>query len=389
MTAFKLARPLNLSLTGSLSVSGDISLDWVSQVASQTWATIPGTALSAADPDPGRTEAWAGSGGQAAIVTAWGSAWLDPATGLQYCWGGGHSNYYGNELYVRDLSAASPAWSRVSDPSDLASYSNATGTATEYSDGRIRSSHCYNALVWVPGVGPVMAGLSSRATDGGHGSSAIFTFNTSTGAATASSTATNSGSGTGVAACYDSTRGTSGSIWMRRVGTSYIQRHDIAADTRSNVGSQQAWSGQCSLAAHPSGDYLLVGNGDADQGQTVSGGWCVFNCATGSYSTPTFSGSVSGGLWPGWCQPVWVESLGCFCAWDNDTDRTRITTLTPGTDPFTDTWTISYLTVSGSNAVTPSAAATQGTYGRFAYWEQAGGFVVFNSASETGYFYKI
>jgi hypothetical protein len=64
-------------------------------------------------------------------------------------------------------------------------------------------------------------------------------------------------------------------------------------------GDLLAWSGQCSLAAHPGGSYLLVGNGDTDQGQTVSGGWCVFDPAgTGGtyYHSPTFSGTVSGGL---------------------------------------------------------------------------------------------
>lgn len=315
--------------------------------------------------------------------------WTDPLTGRQWRWGGGHTDYRGNELYYRDLLVASPAWVRVNDPSDLADYGHSVGTDTTYSDGRIRSSHVYNALVYVPGVGPAMAGLSSRATDGGHGSSAIFTVNTTTGAFTASSTATNSGSGTGVAACFDGTRGTQGSIWMRRVGTSYIQRHDYAADTRVNVGGQEAWAGQCSLAMHPSGSYMLVGNGDPDQGQTVSGGWCVFDPATGTYYYPTFSGSVSGGLWPGFCQPVWVASLGKFCAWDNDTDRHLITTLTPGANPFSDTWTISALTVDGGNTVTPSAAPAAGTYGQFSHIPAAGILTMCATATHPGYFFKL
>lgn len=366
---------------------------WVTGATARTWVTIPGSALSAADPDPGRTAPWSGSGGQASIVSAWGSAWLDPETGLQYITGGGHSNYYGNEFYSRDLAVASPSWTRVSEPSDLGTpastnYGHGVGTATAYSDGRLRSTHTYNALVWAPGTGPVMAGLSSRTTDGGNGSMALITFDAADGSSTLSSTATSSGSGTPIAACYDATRGTAGVVWIRRTGTSFMLKHDIAADTRSTVGGQEAWSGGCSLAAHPSGDYLLVGNGDA-LGQTVSGGWCVFDCATGTYYTPTFTGTVSGGLDPGECQPVWVESLGCFCAWDNATVRDRITTLTPGADPFTNDWTISYLSIDGSNAVTPSAAQGAGTYGRFAYWEQAGGFVLFNAADEAGFFFKV
>lgn len=366
---------------------------WWETPTARTWVTIPGAALSAADPDPGRTAAWSGSGGQASIVSAWGSSWLDPATGMQYITGGGHSNYYGNEFYSRNLAVASPSWTRVSEPSNLGTpastnYGMGVGTGTHYSDGRLRSTHAYSAMVWAPGTGPVMAGLSSRTTDGGNGSMALVTFDTADGSATLSSTATSSGSGTPVAACYDATRGTAGSIWIRRNGTSSMLRHDIAADTRATVGSAQEWVGGCSLAAHPSGDYLLIGQGDQN-GQTISGGWCVLDCTTGTYYTPTFSGTVSGGLWPGESQPVWVAALGCFCAWDNDTVRDRITTLTPGANPLTDTWTISYLSVDGANAVTPSAAQANGTFGRFGYWEQAGGFVLMNANNETGYFFKV
>lgn len=369
---------------------------WITGAVSGRWGEIPGGTLADVDPDPGRTAAWAGSGGQAEIVNAWGSMWTDPLTGRQWRWGGGHSNYRGNELYYRDLLVASPAWVRVNEPSDLGepwatTYGHGVGTATTYSDGRIRSSHAFNAFVWVPGIGPVMAGLSSRATDGGNGSMALVTFNTSTGAATFSSTATSSGNGTPVAACYDSTRGASGSIWIRRTGTSFMLRHDIAADTRTTVGAQKAFSAECSLAYHPD-DWILLGSeGDGGSGGpdwSGSAKFCVFDCATGSYYFPTFSGTVSGGLQAGTCQPIWVPEEGKFCAWDNDTDRTLITTLTPGADPFSDPWTISALTVDVGNTVTPSAAPAAGTYGQFNYIPAAGIFTMCATATHPGYFYK-
>ncbi len=365
---------------------------WITGAVSGRWGEIPGGTLADVDPDPGRTAAWAGSGGQATIVTAWGSMWTDPLTGRQWRWGGGHTDYRGNELYFRDLLVASPECVRVSDPSDLADYGHSVGTATTYSDGRIRSSHVYNALVWVPGVGPVMAGLSSRATDGGNGSMALFTVNTTTGAFTPSSTATNSGSGTPIAACFDPTRGTQGSIWIRRNGTSFMLRHDYAADTRVTVGSTKEWAGECSLAYHPD-DYILIGSegdgGSGGPGWTGSAKFCVFDCSTGDYHFPAFTGTVSGGLQAGKCQPVWVSSLGKFVAWDNDTSRTLLTTLTPGADPFVDDWTIGTLAVDGGNTVTPSAAPNNGTYGQFAYIPAAGILVQCATASHPGYFYKV
>jgi hypothetical protein len=166
-----------------------------------------------------------------------------------------------------------------------------------------------------------------------------------------------------------------------------MRRYDVAADSWSDVGGVEALANMCSLAIHPSGDYILLGNGSDDLGQTRP--WTVFRCSDGAYLTPTFSGAVSGGLWPGKAQPVWVPSLGAFCCWDNDTARTLITTVTPGADPYTDTWTVSSLSVDGGNAITPSAAQVHGTFGRFAYWPDAGGFVQLNSTAGPGYFFKL
>jgi hypothetical protein len=121
----------------------------------------------------------------------------------------------------------------------------------------------------------------------------------------------------------------------------------------------------------------------------------VFDCTAETWHFPTFSGAPAvnnpgtGGLWPGLCQPTWVPNLGAFCAWDNDTSRTLITTLAPGADPRTDAWTVSTLAVDGGNTVTPSAAQGNGTYGRFQYWPAGGGFVLLNAASGPGYFFKL
>lgn len=115
----------------------------------------------------------------------------------------------------------------------------------------------------------------------------------------------------------------------------------------------------------------------------------VFDCVTGTVYTPTFSGSVSGGIRLGKQQWHWVESLGVAASWDNASSRTLITTLTPPADPRTGTWTVGSLSVDGSNAVTPDAAATNGTFGRFAYSSALDGFLVFNSTSGSTYFFKL
>jgi hypothetical protein len=142
----------------------------------------------------------------------------------------------------------------------------------------------------------------------------------------------------------------------------------------------------------PTHDLLLVGNGDTGLGQTVTGGWCVFDCTTGGYHFPTFSQqaspALSNGLEPGRCQPVWVPELGCALAWDHTTNRTAITTLTPTGDPRTDPWTVGTLTVAPGNTVTPTAADPTGTYGRFFVWRQARIAGVVNAINQPTYFFR-
>lgn len=376
-----------------------------------TWVAIPGNTLQAVDPtanpavNPNYPAAapWDNGKSLRGSIAAWCGATINPSLGIVWMTAlGGHSDYYGNGVFRWALNRDTPAWTVIRNPSNLASYALTAGTDATYSDGTPRSSHSYNAPVYIPGYGPALAGLEGVVTDGRTGSRAVVIFSETNGAATFGGTPPVSGLSTGVAACFDPTRGTAGSVWQRWQGTSLIQRYDVATDSWASTAGQsiQAWSGQCSLAIHASGDYLLVGNGD-NQGlagavrQSVTGGWCVFDCAAQSYHFPTFTGAPAlntaqtGGLWPGQCQPVWVPALGCFCAWDNDSSRTSIITITPpATNPKTSSWTVGTLAVDASNAVTPSAAQAAGTYGRFAYWPGAGGFVLLNDWNETGYFFK-
>ncbi len=402
----------NMIITANSSLPLPSAPAWTN-ITSATWIAIPGTStLQSVDPkdnplvNPSYPAAapWDASGGLRDSITAWCGMCGDSSRGIMFQTAqGGHSNYYGNGVYRLSLNRAEPLWAVIKNPSNLPSYTIASGTDAAYSDGTPRSNHGYNSCVYIPGVGPALAGLEGVAHDGRLGTRAVVTFSEANGVATFGSAPSASGSSTGIAACYDGTRGAQGSVWKRHQGTSIIMRWDVATNTWSNNPSQspQAWAGSVCLAAHPSGDYLLVGNGDNLGGggaaqQTIAGGWLVFRCSDETYHTPTFTGAPAlnnpqtGGLWPGKCQPVWVPSLGCFCAWDNSTSRTSIITITPpASNPYSNAWTVGTLPVDGSNVVTPSAAASEGTYGRFFYWEPAGGFVVINAWNETGYFYKI
>lgn len=389
---------------------GDGLPAWVSSVASQTWTQIPGNTLSDIDPgndsnytsSPG-SEAWRGTGGINASMTAWNGAAHDPATGRMYQIAeGGHGDYAGNGVYVWDLSLATPAWSIILPPSgaigqpSVADYSDGQEASGTYSDGRPRSWHGYNGSVWVPGVGPCMAGQTAQHSTGVIGPRRVVKFSASTGEATFGSAATATGNGSSIAACYDSTRGSSGSIWRRWHGTAKLERYDIAADSWVQVGSLEAWNGANSLTYLSGHDCILIGNGQGygTPGQSITGGFCIFDCAAGTYHYPTFTGAPSlgsahnGGLWPGEVQPIWLEAKGYAVAWGNQTNRTQILRLTPGADPTSDAWTVDTLPVSGSNTHTPSAAQTNGTHGRFGYWAAVDALYLVNAATQQGSIYR-
>jgi hypothetical protein len=83
----------------------------------------------------------------------------------------------------------------------------------------------------------------------------------------------------------------------------------------------------------------------------------------------------------------WDASRHRFVLWSNATNRAQISTLTPGSNYFTDPWTAGSLAVNASNATVPSAVGVNGVYGRFAISPSYDGVFLLNSVSEPVFFY--
>lgn len=378
--------------------------EWARNAASQTWVTVP-VAATLDSIDPADTATWnpvfpstpeweANLLRQAMIVDAWCGATYDEATDQMWLGlGGGHGDYAGNEIYACRFSEAAPRWRMVRPPSGAVGNTLTTNDGQDstglYSDGRPRATHTTNRWVYAPGVGPVIAAHGATSWGGNAGKSWSLFFNETNGEALISSDSAGlimtqvSGSG----GCYDPSRH---AIWWCPMGTTAIRRYDIPTSggvntgTMTAVGSAFSKSGYSSLCYLPGFDCLLVGVSD----EGALGSWRVFDCVTGTLHTPTFSGTPAVAD-QGQTQWRWAPSLGAACGWNNSSNTTLITKLTPGANPRTDAWTVSTLPVDGSNAVTPSAKTSHGTYGRFAYSPRMGGFIVFNSTTGSTYFYKI
>jgi hypothetical protein len=78
------------------------------------------------------------------LVQAWNGGAVDSARSRLLVWGGGHADYWGNEMYALDL--PSLTMKRIVEPSPVTADANCTASL---SDGTPTSRHTYDALTYV------------------------------------------------------------------------------------------------------------------------------------------------------------------------------------------------------------------------------------------------
>lgn len=377
---------------------------WASSAASGTWVQVPMAntmhsirpgANAAINPNYPADPEWGANFANA--VDAWcGAAFDESLSRMLLGVHGGHADYAGNEIMSCDFRDEAPAWVLVRKPSGAIGNLLTTNDGQEatgvYADGRPRSIHTANKWVYVPRRGPALVALGGGAwipTNGGKNWAAFIDEVTGEASFTAEvipgSLVDNSGT------CYDPVRD---AIWLVVRNQYKAFKYSLPSSGGAHTGSwSEHWHisnnnafGNNSLCYVPGHDVLLHATAYDDESVYQ---WRVIDPADGRQYTPTFSGSLSGPPCAGVGQLRWVPSLGAACFWDNSTNTTLITKVTPGVNPRTDAWTISTLPVSGSNAVTPTARTARGTFGRFAHAPNLGGFLLFNSTSGPTYFYKL
>jgi hypothetical protein len=121
------------------------------------WHEIPGTRLVDACPDP----APAGNTGCSAIISAWGGAIADTKENRLILWGGGHQDYYGNELYALNLGNNPVTMTRLTNPSSF----NQSCTDAQ-ADGNPTSRHTYNGLAYLANKHELYAYSGAKANCG-------------------------------------------------------------------------------------------------------------------------------------------------------------------------------------------------------------------------------
>jgi hypothetical protein len=338
--------------------------DVIDDIPVGNWYKVPNSNLSSVTPNP----APAGNTGPSSIMIAWSGGAYDSVRDRLIVWGGGHSDYSGNELYVFDLTTL--AWSRLTDPSDPSGGSDSSGL---YGDGRPRSNHTYSELAFAPNTGKFYyMGLGAVWQSGGYSHrSGAFNFATNSWediAAKPSIGLTRSD-----VTAYDSL---TGKIWVAAGEARTMMSYDPVANSWQTYSD---WSSQvpaitlyASAAVSPS-DKQMVAVG--------AGQYFVWNLSTpSSASSPTANGNgsvVISQQAPGF---AFDSAIGKYVGWAGGA---TVYTL----DPKTLVWTT--VPPASGNSVTPTDPPGQGTYGRFQYSPKKNVFVVVNGIDQSVYVYRL
>lgn len=110
------------------------------------------------------------------VVDAWGGAIADTSRNRLVLWGGGHNDYYGNEVYAFDLD--DQTMYRLDDPGAIEPFNDTC--PDELSDGTPNSRHTYSGLAYIAHADRMYAFGGSLGCRGGHGGVLTWTYDFAT-----------------------------------------------------------------------------------------------------------------------------------------------------------------------------------------------------------------
>jgi hypothetical protein len=107
------------------------------------WYEVPDSRLDAVKP----AAAVPGVSGVYSVMNCWSGGAYDAKRERLIVWGGGHSDYSGNEIYAFDMNSLK--WARINEPSSDVGGDEHSGI---YPDGLPRSRHTYNYIQYLPSL---------------------------------------------------------------------------------------------------------------------------------------------------------------------------------------------------------------------------------------------
>jgi hypothetical protein len=319
-----------------------------------------------------------GDDGCAGVVQAWNSAIVDTTRNCLWVWGGGHSDYAGNEIY--NFCLGTGVAQRVNTPTITA---DLTQCSAAYSDGAPSARHTYGGTVYVPTIDSMMVfGGVFWCTAGGFDThdTWMLALGSAGGAAV-----------NGWTHISPTCVGDGGNCPNDQNGNSQLQYDPVNEVVYLNDASTGFWmfnpatntytflaSGPSDLTIHQNTVidpvhrlFLRFGDGT---GQSIS----IAAGSTYAETQLTMAGcaSLSGGSLAGSVEPglAWDSVLQVIVAWPN---------FGPGVylyNPVTDSCTTATYTPNAppNSAQAGSPNTTNGTYKRFGYFPAYGEYVLVN-----------
>jgi hypothetical protein len=331
------------------------------------WYEAPSSHAAAVEPMPTPV----GDTGPSAVISAWGSAIYDEVGDRLILWGGGHTDYSGNEVYAFDLATLS--WSLLAGPSTDVGGSEESGY---YPDGLPRARHTYDYIVYLPAFGRFCSfGGAGMYPSGQMNTQNTDCFNLTTQKWERYAATIILGENIGAFSALDPTTGHS---WIHgTAGDSTLAEFDPVANTWTAHGTtwtENAYFSYSLTAAIDPTRRLLVAVGG---GAAYS--WDLTQPASVAAVALTPGGDLTAQQVgsPGFVYDPVVDK---FVAWAGGTD---VYTLDPAT------WTWSHTATASTNTVTPTAAATNGTFGRFRYIPSKNAFITVSAMDGDVYVYKL
>lgn len=128
------------------------------------WLELPNTKISNVAPKPAQR------GWLSGVVQAWSGGAVDTVRSRLLVWGGGHGDYWGNEIYALDLNTQSMR--RIVEPSPSTASSNCTSALP---DGSPTSRHTYSGLTYIAHTDQLFS-VNGSLTPCGDGEPATWTY---------------------------------------------------------------------------------------------------------------------------------------------------------------------------------------------------------------------
>jgi hypothetical protein len=324
------------------------------------WFQIPNTSIQSLCPPYTEIQ---GSTGCKAVMSAWSGGLFDTKRNRLVIHGGGHTDYYGNEIYAIDLNANPIAPVLVKDASHGSAITNLSTCPETFLDGTPNARHIYNGELYLPNQDAyflygAFKSICGNSTDGQWQYSPVSGNWTQQTPSTHPNQAQN---GSVPQFAYDPT---SGNIYEVEDNTGIFWQYNIGGNTWTNLASVSGCGVLNMTTAIDNGRrlYFCVGNGGFNK---VS-----LNAPyTATQLTGTGCSAIIGASGPGFVYDP-VQKLMVGWAGGN-----TAYIYNPDTD------SCSTATYSGG----PTTIQGNGTYGRFAYSPALGVFVVANSIDTNVY----